>query len=96
MLKRQLKYQDYFLVEKQVEALNMKQKYSNLCYEEWAIAMIKVCVYACKVIFVVLEGSWSPVEGEDYHSHRGGDPETRRLPRSHDAAARLYAYREGG
>ena len=44
MLKRQLKYQDYFLVEKQVEALNMKQKYSNLCYEEWAIAMIKVCV----------------------------------------------------
>lgn len=36
LLPIQLKYGDYFLVLKEAKNLNLKQKYTNMVYEEWA------------------------------------------------------------
>jgi hypothetical protein len=41
ILPLQLKYRDYFLVLTQVKNLNLKQKYTNMVYEEWACTMLR-------------------------------------------------------
>jgi hypothetical protein len=41
LLPIQLKYRDYFLVLKEAKNLNLKQRYINMCYEEWAWAFLK-------------------------------------------------------
>ena len=41
LLPIQLKYGDYFLVLKEAKNLNLKQRYTNMVYEEWACALLK-------------------------------------------------------
>jgi hypothetical protein len=36
ILPMQLKYRDYFLVLRESKNLHLKQKFINMCYEEWA------------------------------------------------------------
>lgn len=41
ILPMQLKYRDYFLVLRESKNLHLKQKFINMCYEEWACALLK-------------------------------------------------------
>mmetsp|Transcript_22396 Transcript_22396/g.22179 ORF Transcript_22396/g.22179 Transcript_22396/m.22179 type:complete len:564 (+) Transcript_22396:959-2650(+) len=41
LLPIQLKYRDYFLVLRTVKNLNLKQRYVNMCYEEWACCLLR-------------------------------------------------------
>ena len=41
LLPIQLKYRDYFLVMREAKNLNLKQRFINMCYEEWACALLK-------------------------------------------------------